>query len=266
MSRLVVARRALLGLIALVVVVALVGGVVVVRAVRDSLPTHSGEATLPGLSAAVTVKRDGSGIPHLYGDSVTDLAQAQGYVHAQERFFEMDLRRHITAGRLAELVGSEGVETDKVVRTMGWRRVAEEELPTLEPETRQVLQAYADGVNRYLRGRSPGEVSMEYTVLGLQLPLSDIEEWTPVDSLAWLKAMAWDLRGDYADELARARLSGRLSRAQIAAVYPAYDSAAHPPILSDAEWAPGRQEPGAVSSSPSAVPRALSSAATTSGG
>ncbi len=66
---------------------------------------------------------------------------------------------------------------------MGWRRVAEEELPTLEPETRQVLQAYADGVNRYLRGRSPGEVSAEYTVLGLQLPLADIEEWTPVDSL-----------------------------------------------------------------------------------
>jgi penicillin amidase len=259
-SRLVVARRALLGLIALVVVVALVGGVVVVRAVRESLPTHSGEATLPGLTAAVTVKRDGSGIPHLYGDSLTDLAQAQGYVHAQERFFEMDLRRHITAGRLSELVGADGIETDRVIRTMGWRRVAEEELPTLEPETRQVLQAYADGVNRYLRGRSPGQVSMEYTVLGLQLPLADIEEWTPVDSLSWLKAMAWDLRGDYADELARARLSGRLSRAQIAAVYPAYDAAAHPPILSDAEWAPGRDDPRALTASPSAVPRALSSA------
>ncbi|MBM6402131.1 penicillin acylase family protein [Phycicoccus sonneratiae] len=261
MSRLVVARRVLLGLIAFVVVAALVGGVVVVRAVRDSLPTHSGEATLPGLSAAVTVKRDGSGIPHIYGDSVTDLARAQGYVHAQERFFEMDLRRHITAGRLSELVGSAGVETDKVVRTMGWRRVAEEELPTLEPETRQLLQAYADGVNRYLRGRSPGQVSAEYTVLGLQLPLGDIEDWTPVDSLAWLKAMAWDLRGDYTDELARARLSGRMSRAQINAAYPAYDSAAHPPILSDAEWAPGRTAPGAgVTTNPSAVPPALTAA------
>ncbi len=254
MSRLVVARRIVLGLVALVVVAALVGGIVVVTAVRDSLPTHSGEATLPGLSAAVTVKRDGSGIPHIYGDSLTDLARAQGYVHAQERFFEMDLRRHITAGRLSELVGSAGLETDKVVRTMGWRRVAEQELPTLEPETRQVLQAYADGVNRYLSGRSPGEVSAEYTVLGLSAPLADIEEWSPVDSLAWLKAMAWDLRGDYSDELARARLSGRLSAAQIAAIYPAYEPTLHPPILSDDEWAPGR-----VPAAPSAVSGALTS-------
>ena len=71
-------------------------------------------------------------------------------MHAQDRFFEMDLRRHITAGRLSELVGKGGLETDKVIRTLGWRRVAEAELPTLKPETRQYLQAYADGVNAYL--------------------------------------------------------------------------------------------------------------------
>ena len=119
---------------------------------------------------------------------------------------------------------------------MGWRRVAEEELPTLDPQTRRVLQAYADGVNTYLRGRSPGAVSLEYTVLGLQLPLGDIEEWTPLDSLSWLKAMAWDLRGNYDDELARARLSGRVTEDQIDAIYPPYDSEVHPPILSEDEW------------------------------
>ena len=175
--------------------------------------------------------RDESGIPHIYGDSITDLARAQGYVHAQERFFQMDLRRHITAGRLSELVGPSGLETDRVIRTMDWRGVAEQELPTLKPQTRQALQAYADGVNTYLRGRSPGDVALEYTVLGLQFPLADIEDWTPVDSLAWLKAMAWDLRSDYADELARARLSGRLTPQQIAALYPPYDTDAHPAIL-----------------------------------
>lgn len=251
MSRLVVVRRVVLGLLAVVLVAALVAGVLVVSAIREPLPTRSGDITVPGLGAPVTVKRDGSGIPHLYGDSVTDLAAAQGYVHAQERFFEMDLRRHITAGRLAELVGPAGVPTDKVVRTMGWRRIAEQELPTLEPTTRQMLQAYADGVNRYLRGRQPGEVSLEYTVLGLSLPVADIEEWTPVDSLAWLKAMAWDLRGDYTDELARAQLSGRLPRAQIEAIYPPYLPEEHPPILSDDEWSPST--PGARS----AVPEAL---------
>jgi penicillin G amidase len=224
------------GLVAVVVVAAVVVGVVVVSAVRDPLPTTSGEASLPGLDGDVTVLRDDSGVPHLFGDSITDLARAQGYVHAQERFFEMDLRRHITAGRLAELVGSSGVEADTVIRTLGWRTVAEQELPTLAPETRRVLQAYADGVNTYLRGRSPGEVSLEYTVLALQLPLPEIEEWTPVDSLSWLKAMAWDLRGDYEDELARARLSGRLTEDQIAEIYPSYDSDVHPPILSEDEW------------------------------
>ena len=137
------------------VAVALVATVVVVSTVRASLPKTSGSAELPGLAGDVTVMRDGSGIPHIFGDSLTDLARAQGYVHAQEQFFQMDLRRHITAGRLAELVGTDGIEADKVIRTLGWRRIAEEELPTLKPETRQMLQAYADGVNTYLRGRSP---------------------------------------------------------------------------------------------------------------
>ena len=171
------------------VVAALVAAAVVVSAVRSSLPTTSGTADLPGLGAEVSVLRDDSGIPHIYGDSLTDLARAQGYVHAQERFFEMDLRRHVTAGRLAELVGPDGLESDKVIRTMGWRLVAEEEFPTLKPQTRQVLQAYAEGVNTYLRGRSPGDVAVEYTLLGLRLPEATIEEWTPIDSISWLKAL-----------------------------------------------------------------------------
>ena len=91
---------------------------------------------------------------------------------------------------------------------MGWRRVAEQELPTLAPETRQYLQAYADGVNAYIKkAGSPEKMSLEYTVLARRNPGYRVEPWTPVDSLAWLKAMAWDLRGDYKDELARARLS-----------------------------------------------------------
>ena len=253
MSRVVVARRVLLGLLAVVLVGAIVATVVVVSAVRDSLPRTSGEATLPGLAADVTVMRDASGIPHIYGDSMTDLARAQGYVHAQERFFEMDVRRHATAGRLAELVGAEGLDSDKAIRTMGWRRVAEEELPSLKPQTRQMLQAYADGVNTYLRGRSPGEVAVEYSILGISLPTPEIEEWAPLDSLTWLKAMAWDLKGNYTDELARARLSGRLTPAQINQIYPGYDFEAHPAILSPEEWSPATGDRAASSAVPSAL-------------
>ncbi|TXQ41545.1 penicillin acylase family protein, partial [Escherichia coli] len=173
--------------------------------------------------------------PQIYGDSVTDIARAQGFVHAQDRFFEMDLRRHVTSGRLSEPVGDAGLETDKVIRPMGWRRVAEAELPTLTPSTRTYLQAYADGVNAYLRGRSPSQASLEYVILGTRVSDYRIDEWTPADSIAWLKAMAWDLRGDYSDELARARLSTRVSPAQIAEIYPPYD-VRNKPILSPQDW------------------------------
>ena len=96
-----------------------------------------------------------------------------------------------------------------MIRTMGWRRVAEAELPHLAPATRQYLQAYADGVNAYINAMgSPSRMAFEYVVLGQQVPDYRVEPWTPVDSLSWLKAMAWDLRGNYDNELARARLAG----------------------------------------------------------
>ena len=81
--------------------------------------------------------------------------RAQGFVAAQDRFFEMDVRRHVTAGRLSELFGEDGLETDKYIRTMGWRRVAEEEWALLDPETRDALSAYAEGVNAYLEQNGP---------------------------------------------------------------------------------------------------------------
>ncbi|KGN42026.1 penicillin acylase family protein [Knoellia aerolata] len=252
-----VARRVALTVVGVLTIAALVLSVVGVSLVRRSFPQTEGEIDVPGLAGTVDVLRDERGIPQIYGDSVADIARAQGYVHAQDRFFEMDMRRHITAGRLAELVGDAGVETDKVIRTMGWRRVAEAELPTLDPATRTYLQSYADGVNAYLRGRSPSQASLEYVVLGTRVSDYKIEDWTPADSIAWLKAMAWDLRGDYSDELARARLSRRVTVNQIAEIYPPYDLAREP-ILSGEDWAPASPS---LQQSSSAVPAALSAAA-----
>jgi penicillin amidase len=78
-----------------------------------------------GLAADVTVYRDQHGIPHIYADTADDLLRAQGYVHAQDRFWEMDFRRKTTAGRLSEPFGESTLDVDRVVRTLGWRRVAE---------------------------------------------------------------------------------------------------------------------------------------------
>ncbi len=247
-----------MGLVAFVVVAVLLVVVVGNSYVRRSFPQTTGRLTVAGLSGPVTVLRDARGVPQIYGDSVTDIARAEGFVHAQDRFFEMDLRRHVTSGRLAELVGTDGLETDKVIRTMGWRQVAEAELPTLKPETRQYLQAYADGVNAYLHGRDSAQVSLEYVALGVSLPNYTIEDWTPVDSLTWLVAMAWDLRSDYTDELARARLAGRMPLSQIAQVYPPYPFDINAPILSPKDWQPGAS--GAVSGT---APRRTSAAVLT---
>lgn len=256
MSRPRLARRLLLVLLAVVLVFTLAAGIFGTNLVRKSFPQVDGTLAVPGLAAPVTVARDDRGIPTITADTPADLFRAQGFVHAQDRFFEMDLRRHITAGRLAELVGADGLETDRVIRTMGWRRVAEQELGRLSSTTRQYLQAYADGVNAYLDGKGEDEVAVEYVVLGQRLPDYRIEKWTPADSLAWIKAMAWDLRSDYADELRRARIFGRVSAEQTRDLYPGFPAEANPPILDPEQWSAGRSRqtpPG--SKSPAGGPR-----------
>ena len=207
-----VVRRVAIGVVVTLVLLAVVLAVGVTSLVRRPFAQRGGTLGLAGLTAPVTVRRDDRGIPQLYASDADDLFTAQGFVHAQDRFFEMDLRRHITAGRLSELVGSSttALDTDKAVRTLGWRRVAESELPLLDAATRRYLQDYANGVNAYLESRSPSQIAVEYAVLGLGKPQVRIEPWTPVDSLSWLKAMAWDLKSNYADEVTRARLSATL--------------------------------------------------------
>jgi penicillin amidase len=220
-----------------IVVVTLVG----VSLIRKPLPQTSGELSLSGLTSNVTVLRDGQGVPQIYADNAQDLFRAQGYVAAQDRFFEMDVRRHITAGRLSEMIGKSGLQTDRVIRTMGWRQVAEAELPTLAPSTRQYLQAYADGVNAYIeKAGSPDNMAVEYSVLGQQFSDYRVEPWTPADSLSWLKAMAWDLRGDYDGELTRARLAATITPARLTQIFPPYPIATHSPILSSLDWRPAQ--------------------------
>ena len=116
----------IIGIVLLVVVV--VASTFVAWTVRRSFPQTSGTIALAGLSAPVDVLRDERGIPHVYADTPEDLFFAQGFVHAQDRFWEMDFRRHITAGRLSEMFGEGQVETDTFLRTLGWRQVAEQEL------------------------------------------------------------------------------------------------------------------------------------------
>ncbi|MGI8675368.1 MAG: penicillin acylase family protein [Nocardioidaceae bacterium] len=214
-----------------VVILAVAAAVYVVSSVRQSFPQTSGEIVVPGLRGSVEVLRDGAGIPQVYADDANDLFFAQGYVHAQDRFFEMDFRRHVTAGRLSELFGEDALETDMVVRTLGWRRIAERELARLEPATLRYLQAYADGVNAYIAGKSASDLSFEYAVLSVSGPDYTPARWTPADSVAWLKAMAWDLSSNLFDEIDRVLATQTLSAAEIEQLYPRYPYARNAPIL-----------------------------------
>ncbi|WP_344921491.1 penicillin acylase family protein [Streptosporangium oxazolinicum] len=203
-----------------------------VWSVRASFPQLEGELKLDGLKGKVTVYRDKTGIPHIYADSPEDLFLAQGYVHAQDRFFEMDFRRHVTAGRLSEMFGSATLTEDRVIRTMGWRRVAEKELPLLDKQTRRYLDAYAGGVNAWMR-RNTGfaDRSLEYVLLRATNPDYRPEPWKSADSLAWLKAMAWDLRSNMSDEIGRALAASRLPRDRVEQLWPGYPYDTNQPIV-----------------------------------
>jgi penicillin amidase len=212
----------------LVMVAGLLTGVVLVR---RAFPQTTGTIEIAALEGEVEVVRDEHGIPQIYADSAHDLMVAQGFVAAQERFYEMDVRRHATAGRLAEMFGEDALETDLYVRTMGWRRVAERELPLLQPDTRAALEDYADGVNAYLADRAPSEIALEYTVLNAGGLDYHPAEWTAVDSLAWLKAMAWDLRGNMQDEIDRVLSADLVGSKRATALFPPYPYDEHAPIL-----------------------------------
>ncbi|GAA0700114.1 penicillin acylase family protein [Kitasatospora atroaurantiaca] len=255
-------------LIVLVLTVLLVAGTAgagywAVSAVRASFPDVTGSITVAGMSAPVDVKRDANGIPQLYADTPEDLFRAQGYVQAQDRFWEMDVRRHITSGRLSEMFGSGQVETDSFLRTMGWRQVAQQEFDTqLSADAKKYLQAYADGVNVWL-GQHPGgqSASLEYALLGAVNGDYKPERWSPVDSVAWLKAMAWNLSGNMQEEIDRSLLAQDFSQDKIAQLYPDYPYARNGTIVKTGSVAPdGGYKP--ADGSATQVPLAQGRAAT----
>jgi len=202
--------------------------------VRRPFPKSDGTLTVAGLQGGVDVFRDQMGVPHVYASSPHDLFFTQGFLHAQDRFWQMDVWRHISSGRLAEMFGDDQVETDAFLRTLGWERIASQEWEQASSELRQTLQAYADGVNAYMATKSPAELSFEYTVLEAINRSYTPEPWNPVQTLAWGKVMAWDLRGNLEEEIGRSLLAALPGFEEL---YPAYPDA-HPIIVGGVGGAP----------------------------
>jgi penicillin amidase len=182
-----------------------------------SQPDIDGRQTVPGLSAPIDIVRDAEGIPHIYAKSADDAYFGLGFVHAQDRLWQLELNRRIPAGRMSEILGPNAIPTDRFLRTLGVRRNAEQILANLAPEARRALEAYARGVNAYLAGRS-GPLPPEFILTGAAVPAP----WEPVDSLGWQTMMAWDLGANWTKEILRMRLSQKLSLEQINEFIPPY--------------------------------------------
>ncbi|WP_417461048.1 penicillin acylase family protein [Kordiimonas sp.] len=183
---------------------------------RSSLPKVSGTVTLEGPTAPITIARHAHGIPHIGAASEHDLQFAIGYVHAQDRLWQMEMNRRIGNGRVAEVLGEAGLGFDRYFRTLGFRRKAESALANLDEATRSALQAYANGVNAYARTRK-GALPPEFVLTGVKP-----EPWSPVDTLVWQKMMWLDLSGNMRSELSRAKLLSKLTPAQVRSIYPPY--------------------------------------------
>ena len=211
-------KRLLIFLTAIVVI----AGVYAFLTVRSSYPQLNGELEVAVLDDVVTVYRDSFGVPNIYASSAPDLFRAQGYVEAQDRFFQMDFWRHIGSGRLAEMLGESQVETDQFLRALGFESLARAELDLMPEDSLQILQWYAEGVNAYLEDHSGASLSLEYAILPLQSPGYEPEPWEPVDTLVWAKVMSWDLSGNFRNEIARTLLAGDLSTEQVDQLYPPY--------------------------------------------
>lgn len=194
----------LLGLLA---VAGAVGGFVWYR--QASQPDTAGTLKLPGLRDRVTIVRDANAVPQIRAASKLDAWYALGFVHAQDRLWQMQMNKRVVAGRLAEILGPSALGTDKFLRTLGIRRNAEAILAQSSPATRAALQAYADGVNAYIDSRKE-PLPPEFLILRTRP-----EHWEPADTLGWQTMMAWDLGANWTQETLRMSLSQVLPVARI---------------------------------------------------
>lgn len=167
------------------------------------LPQMDGSASLPGLRQDVTVERDQWGVPHVRAGSVEDLAEAQGYVMAQDRLWQMDLLRRAARGQLSEILGNRTLKIDESFRTYGFARAAERDATLLDPDSRRVMEAYSHGVNQFIE-QHKNNLPLEFSLLRYQPA-----PWQPSDTLAISGYMYRTLTDTWERELNRAKVTER---------------------------------------------------------
>jgi penicillin amidase len=196
----------------LTVLIAVVGGVAWWLFIRP-LPQVDGTASLPGLQKEVAVERDVWGIPHIRAGSLADMAEAQGYVVAQDRLFQMDVLRRVARGQLSEVVGPKAIPLDKQFRLLRFGPAAERDVALLDEESRSAMEAYARGVNKFIE-QHQSKLPVEFTLLKYKP-----QPWRPADSLAIAGYMYQTLTNTWEDELDRAQVTARVGADRAKALY-----------------------------------------------
>src|SRR3989440_6677932 len=191
---------------------------------RRPLPKKSGKLTLQGLHEGVEVLTDRYGVPHIYAQNEEDLYFAQGYIHAQERLWQMELNRRTASGRLSEIFGKISIETDRFSRRLGMHRAAAAEVPRLSENSKRILDAYAHGVNAYIE-HNKNKMPIEFSLLRFKPT-----PWQIMDSILWAKMMGWNLCGNWETEIIRARIVAMLGAKRAAKLEAGYDPK-HPLII-----------------------------------
>ena len=209
-----------------VVVLALVAGGVLMVQMMHSLPQLDGRLTLAALQAPVKVTRDASDVLHIQAASASDAWRALGFVHAQERGWQLEFNRRLMRGELAEILGPSALDTDRLMRTLGLMQAARAQLAGLSSTSRQALQAYSQGIAAAHESGAAGH-SPEFRLLGVKAGGEGGQPWTPEDSVGWSLMMALDLGSNWGNEAARFSLAQVLNTEQLWQLMPAY--AGEPP-------------------------------------
>lgn len=167
---------------------------------KKRMAQHEGEIKLEGLHGKVEIRRDREGVPYIFAESQEDVFFAQGFVHAQDRLWQMEVNRRLATGRLSEVFGEAALRTDRLCRAFGFARMAKQDIELIDKEMRRMLDAYLRGVNACIEH------------LGKKLPVEfrltkfKPEPWEPLQVLAWTRLMTLQLSNGWGHELARAHI------------------------------------------------------------
>ncbi len=183
---------------------------------RRPLPRIRGNVTVEGLNGPVEIVRDRWGIPHIFAGDVNDAVFGLGFVHAQDRLWQMDFYRRVFSGTLAEVVGEQGVQVDRLMRRFGLRRVASSQLDQIDSETMAALESYAAGINAVIDSAG-GRLPIEFRILRYSP-----RPWAVADSVAFGKFMGWLLASGWATQIVRAQLMAKLGPELLSELEPPY--------------------------------------------